>query len=52
MVVNLYLIVNLHLNYRPHISVADQVKPGHGLLTFDNRHTLLTAATGNSQNDR
>ena len=36
-------------NYRPHNSVADRVKPGHVLLTYGDRHTLLTTATGNGQ---
>ena len=39
-------------NYRPHNSVADLVKPGHALLACGDRHALLTAASGNGQNDR
>ena len=45
----MYILI---VNYRPHNSVADGVKPGHPLLACGDRHALLTAATGNSQNDR
>ena len=47
MVINVYLIVNK----RPIID-HDRVKPGHALLACRDWHTLLTAATGNGQNDR
>ena len=46
------LIVNERPNYRPQNSVADRVKPGHALLACGDRHTLLTAATGNGPNGR
>ena len=52
MVINVHLNRQLTPNYRPHNSVSDRVKPGHALLACGDRHALLTAATGNGQNDR
>ena len=54
MVINVYLNCQLtpQLSTTQFRTVADRVKPGHALLACGDRHTLLTAATGNGQNDR
>ena len=43
------MVINVYLNCQlsPQLSTTHRVKPGHTLVTYGDRHALLTAATGN-----